>query len=82
MAVDAEYGPHLKSRITPLLTGVGPVEAAVVLTHELARREAAGTLPQLVVSLGSAGSSRLEQGAVYQASIRRLSRHGRLTARL
>jgi adenosylhomocysteine nucleosidase len=68
MAVDAEYGPHLKSRITPLLTGVGPVEAAVVLTHELARREAAGTLPQLVVSLGSAGSSRLEQGAVYQAS--------------
>jgi adenosylhomocysteine nucleosidase len=68
MAVDAEYGPHLRSRITPLLTGVGPVEAAVVLTHELARREAAGTLPQLVVSLGSAGSSRLEQGAVYQAS--------------
>ena len=68
MAVDAEYGPHLKSRITPILTGVGPVEAAVVLTHELARREAAGTLPQLVVSLGSAGSSRLEQGAVYQAT--------------
>lgn len=31
MAVDAEYGPHLKSRITPLMTGVGPVEAAAVL---------------------------------------------------
>ena len=68
MAVNAEYGPHLKTRITPILTGVGPVEAAVVLTHELARREAVGTLPQLVVSLGSAGSSRLEQGAVYQAT--------------
>jgi adenosylhomocysteine nucleosidase len=68
MAVDAEYGPHLKARISPILTGVGPVEAAVVLTHELARREAAGTLPQLVVSLGSAGSSRLEQGAIYQAT--------------
>jgi adenosylhomocysteine nucleosidase len=68
MAVDAEYGPHLKARISPILTGVGPVEAAVVLTHELARREAEGTLPQLVVSLGSAGSSRLEQGAVYQAT--------------
>lgn len=68
MAVDAEYGPHLKARISPILTGVGPVEAAVVLTHELARREAEGTLPQLVVSLGSAGSNRLEQGAVYQAN--------------
>ena len=67
MAVDAEYGPHLKARISPILTGVGPVEAAVVLTHELARREAEDTLPQLVVSLGSAGSSSLKQGAVYQA---------------
>lgn len=68
MAVDAEFGPHLKARIAPILTGVGPVEAAVVLTHELAARAAQGTLPQLVVSLGSAGSSRLEQCAVYQAS--------------
>ncbi|MEE2795147.1 MAG: 5'-methylthioadenosine/S-adenosylhomocysteine nucleosidase, partial [Pseudomonadota bacterium] len=25
MAVDAEYGPHLRARFTPLLTGVGPV---------------------------------------------------------
>jgi adenosylhomocysteine nucleosidase len=32
MAVDAEYGPHLKDRFTPLMTGVGPVEAAVVLS--------------------------------------------------
>ena len=68
MAVDAEYGPHLKARISPILTGVGPVEAAVVLTHELARREAQSALPQLVVSLGSAGSSKLEQGTVYQAT--------------
>ncbi|WP_258801708.1 hypothetical protein [Halomonas sp. DQ26W] len=29
MAADAEYGPHLKQRFTPLITGVGPVEAAV-----------------------------------------------------
>ena len=36
MAVDNEYGPHLRSRITPLLTGVGPVEAAIVVTHDLA----------------------------------------------
>lgn len=68
MAVDAEYGPHLRARISPLLTGVGPVEAAVVLTHELARLEAAGALPQMVISLGSAGSRHLTQCAVYQAS--------------
>lgn len=67
MAVDAEFGPHLKARIAPVLTGVGPIEAAVVLTHELAVRAADGALPQLVISLGSAGSNRLEQCAVYQA---------------
>lgn len=68
MAVEAEYGPHLKSRISPLMTGVGPVEAAVSLTAELARLSAANALPQLVVSLGSAGSARLEQAEVYQAT--------------
>ena len=25
MALDAEYGPHLKRRFTPLMTGIGPV---------------------------------------------------------
>ncbi|MEB2844892.1 5'-methylthioadenosine/S-adenosylhomocysteine nucleosidase [Rhizobiales bacterium RZME27] len=68
MAVDAEYGPHLKSRITPLMTGVGPVEAAVVLSRELTLLETAGGLPHLVVSLGSAGSRNLEQTGVYQVS--------------
>ena len=53
MALENEYGPHLRSRITPLMTGVGPVEAAVVLTHALAKLEQAGKLPALVVSLGS-----------------------------
>lgn len=67
MALDNEYGPHLKARINPLMTGVGPVEAAVVVTHALAKLEAAGKLPALVVSLGSAGSNRLEQTGVYQA---------------
>ena len=67
MAVDNEYGPHLRSRITPLLTGVGPVEAAIVVTHALAKLDAAGEPPALVVSLGSAGSAKLEQTGVYQA---------------
>jgi 5''-methylthioadenosine/S-adenosylhomocysteine nucleosidase, putative len=68
MAVDAEYGPHLRQRITPLMTGVGPVEAAVTLTHALTRLQAEAFLPDLVVSLGSAGSRSLEQTEVYQVS--------------
>ncbi|MCK8780397.1 5'-methylthioadenosine/S-adenosylhomocysteine nucleosidase [Rhizobium sp. NTR19] len=68
MAVDAEYGPALRARFTPLMTGVGPAEAAVALSHALTRMQAAGELPDLVVSLGSAGSRVLEQTEVYQAS--------------
>jgi adenosylhomocysteine nucleosidase len=68
MAVDNEYGPHLRSRISPLMTGVGPVEAAVTLTRALAEFAARQRLPALVVSLGSAGSARLEQTGVYQAT--------------
>lgn len=63
MAVDLEYGPALRARIRPLMTGVGPVEAAVTLTAALA-----GDRPDLVVSLGSAGSARLMQGGIYQVS--------------
>ncbi len=68
MAVDAEYGPHLKRRFTPLMTGVGPVEAGVRLGAELATLAQREQLPDLVVSLGSAGSRTLEQTEIYQAS--------------
>ena len=68
MAADAEYGPHLKARIAPFMTGVGPVEAAVQLTLALCHLEAEGNLPDYVVSLGSAGSATLEQTAIYQAT--------------
>jgi len=68
MAVDAEYGPHLKRRFTPLMTGVGPVEAGVRLGAELALLSERGALPDFVVSLGSAGSRVLEQTEIYQAS--------------
>jgi len=67
MAAEAEYGPHLRRLFTPLMTGVGPVEAAVAVGAELARLQGQGALPDLVVSLGSAGSRRLEQTGVYQA---------------
>jgi adenosylhomocysteine nucleosidase len=67
MAVDAEYGVHLRERISPLMSGVGPVEAAVTLTRTLTELAVRNSLPDLVVSLGSAGSARLEQAEVYQA---------------
>ena len=68
MAAPAEYGDCLRARIQPLMTGVGPVEAAVTLTAALARLEAAGNPPDLIVSLGSCGSRVLEHACVYQAS--------------
>lgn len=67
MAADAEYGPKLKALFTPLMIGVGPVEASISLTRALADLAASGALPDLVVSLGSAGSRRLERTEVYQA---------------
>jgi adenosylhomocysteine nucleosidase len=66
MAADAEFGPHLRARIEPVMIGVGPVEAAVNTTRALARRQ--DDLPDLVVSLGSAGSRVLDQCGVYQAT--------------
>lgn len=66
MAADAEYGPHLKALFTPVMTGVGPVEAAVSLTRALAEFTLDGRKPDLVVCLGSAGSAKLEQAEVYQ----------------
>ena len=68
MAAPAEYGAHLRARIQPLMTGIGPVEAAVSLTAALARLEATGDRPDLIVSLGSCGSRVLEHAAVYQVS--------------
>ncbi|SEM17321.1 5'-methylthioadenosine/S-adenosylhomocysteine nucleosidase [Halomonas daqiaonensis] len=68
MAADVEYGPHLKKRFAPLISGVGPVEAAVELTTALATLAERERLPDLVVSLGSAGSRVLEQTEIYQAT--------------
>lgn len=68
MAAPAEYAVELQARIHPLMTGIGPVEAAVALSAALARLEAAERLPDLVVSLGSCGSATLEHAATYQVS--------------
>ena len=68
MAADAEYGPALKARIRPLMTGVGPIESALAMGIALQSLAAETRLPDLVVSLGSAGSRLLEQGAIYQVA--------------
>ncbi|MGV3510951.1 MAG: 5'-methylthioadenosine/S-adenosylhomocysteine nucleosidase [Novosphingobium sp.] len=68
MAAEPEYGPHLRARFVPLITGIGPVEAALHVGIALARLEAAGTLPDLIVCLGSAGSRRCPLGSVHQIS--------------
>ena len=68
MAADAEYGPALKARIRPLMTGVGPIESALAMGIALQSLAAEKRLPDLVVSLGSAGSRLLEQGAIYQVA--------------
>ena len=65
MATDHEYGPCLAERFVPLTTGVGPVEAAIGTTQALAGMT---ELPDLVVSIGSAGSRRLPLGSVWQVA--------------
>lgn len=67
MAAEAEYGPHLQARFKPLISGVGPIEAGMTLSAALARLDERGSLPDLVISLGSAGSATLEQTGIYQA---------------
>ena len=64
MATEAEYQNELRKRFTPLTCQVGPVESAINVTAHLA----SNSQIDLVVSLGSAGSSILEQAQVYQVS--------------
>lgn len=68
IAAEPEYGPALRARIRPLITGVGPVEAAAVVAHALAELKTEGALPDLIVSLGSAGSRTLEHARVYRVA--------------
>lgn len=68
MAAEPEYGPALRARIRPLITGVGPVEAAAGVAHALAILQAEGAVPDVVVSLGSAGSRTLDHARVYRVT--------------
>jgi adenosylhomocysteine nucleosidase len=68
MATQAEYGPHLQRLFTPLMTGVGPVEAGIHMAMALTELKLRGLLPDLVVSIGSAGSRRLKRTEIFQVS--------------
>ncbi|MAX14532.1 MAG: 5'-methylthioadenosine/S-adenosylhomocysteine nucleosidase, partial [Sphingobium sp.] len=68
MAVEAEYGPHLRARFTPLMTGVGPIEAGIAMGAALQALAAQAASPDLVVSLGSAGSRRCPLGEIVQVA--------------
>ena len=68
MATELEYGAELRSRISPLICGVGPIEAAASVTERLTRLAVDDKLPLMVVLLGSSGSAELEQCGLYQAS--------------
>ena len=66
MAAEPEYGPALRARIRPLITGVGPIEAAAAVAQALAELKAGAAPPDLIVSLGSAGSRTLDHARVYR----------------
>ena len=66
MATEQEYGEHLRRVITPLVTGVGPVEAAAATGATLGSLAAGNALPDLVFSVGSAGSRTLIHAGLYQ----------------
>jgi adenosylhomocysteine nucleosidase len=68
MATEHEYTAQLRAKINPLITGVGPIEAAIALGATLGRLAAGGNAPNLIVSLGSAGSPTLDHARIYQAS--------------
>ena len=68
IAAEQEYGPALRATISALVTGVGPVEAAAATASVLGALGERGRAPDLVFSLGSAGSRTLEHAAIYQVA--------------
>jgi adenosylhomocysteine nucleosidase len=71
MASEPELGPALRALISPLITGIGPVEAASAVAETLAALAATGQRPDLIVAMGSAGSNRLPQAEIFQVSTAR-----------
>ena len=67
-ATHQQFDPELGRRIRTLVTGVGPTKAAIGVSLHLLDVVSDGNKPDLVVSLGSAGSRRCETGTIWQVS--------------
>jgi adenosylhomocysteine nucleosidase len=68
LATEQEFGPQLRRTIRALVTGVGPVEAGVATAAALSALAERDRLPDLIMSLGSAGSRTLEHAGIYQVA--------------
>lgn len=67
IAASSEYGEKMQqSAINPHFIGVGPIEAAFQTTKILMQKQATHKLPDVIFSIGTAGSDTLEQGDLYQ----------------
>jgi adenosylhomocysteine nucleosidase len=66
IAAEQEFGPELRDAIFALVTGVGPVEAAARTGAALGALQEREQLPDLVFSLGTAGSRTLDHAGIYQ----------------
>jgi adenosylhomocysteine nucleosidase len=69
IAAKSEYGTAMKAVIPDAeIIGVGPVEAAFNTTKILMDKKQQKTLPDIIFSIGTAGSSTLNQADLYQIS--------------
>ncbi|MEM6603548.1 MAG: 5'-methylthioadenosine/S-adenosylhomocysteine nucleosidase [Pseudomonadota bacterium] len=67
MAAEAEYGDYMKAaEINPKIIGVGPIEAAFNTTRFIMEAIQADKKPDIIFSVGSAGSNILKRGEIYQ----------------
>jgi adenosylhomocysteine nucleosidase len=67
IANSAEYGASMQSKnINPDFIGVGPIEATFHTTYLLMNAISAGNKPDIIFSVGTAGSHTLKQCGLYQ----------------
>ena len=67
MAATAEFGDHMKlAGIDPTFIGVGPIEASYNATKSIMLAIGEDKKPDIIFSVGSAGSSTLDQSKLYQ----------------
>ena len=67
IAAKAEYGAMMaKTILEPKFIGVGPIEATFNMTKILMEKQQNNELPDIIFSIGTAGSNSLHQAELYQ----------------